>query len=137
MPDGDVAPGSSCPLGSAPSGTRISAEGEEEKAALAPAPVARELDELTTRLGLRLSEGDNGGLCAEVFAVGVIMLINLSAVYDFLFLLCGVLVFCDDDDVGWDASAIGEMYISRLATPIGRFFWRALGLDVVELDVME
>jgi hypothetical protein len=65
------------------------------------------------------------------------MLINLSAVYDFLFLLCGVLVFCDDDDVGWDASAIGEMYISRLATPIGRFFWRGLGLDVVELDVKE
>jgi hypothetical protein len=70
------------------------------------------------------------------------MLINLSAVYDFLFLLCGVLVFCDDDDdddddVGWDASAIGEMCISRLATPIGRFFWRRLGLDVVELDVKE
>jgi hypothetical protein len=132
-----VAPGSSCPLGSTRSGTRISAEGEEEKAALAPAPVPCELDELTTRLGFRLSEGDNGGLCAEAFAVGVMMLINLSAVYDFLFLLCGVLVFCDDgDDVGWDASAIGEMYISRLATPIGRFFWRGLSLDV-ELDVKE
>jgi hypothetical protein len=66
------------------------------------------------------------------------MLINLSAVYNFLFLLCGVLVFCDDDDdVGWDASAISEMYISRLAAPIGRFFWRGLGLDIVELDVKE
>jgi hypothetical protein len=45
--------------------------------------------------------------------------------------------------MGWDAPAMGEMYISRLATPIGRFFWRELGLeplwamDVVGLDMKE
>lgn len=68
------------------------------------------------------------------------MLLNLSALYDILFLR-GVLIF--GDNVGWDAPAMGEMYISRLATLIGRFFWREIGLKplrvvgVVELDVKE
>jgi hypothetical protein len=58
-------------------------------------------------------------------------------IYDFLFPLRGVLIFCDDD-AGWDTSAMGKMYISGLATPIGWLLaWAGFGTACFELDAKE